>query len=297
MSDQGRFDIKTKGPNRFDHSFSFYRRSKFESIDRFGKSFFVRPFLFENDPILIKVRVPEGESQSFQISWQSPNSIGNKSGLRTKLAQMFYADFDLDLFYNMKLDRVMKKLTDQFRGFRPILTPDIFESAAWAIIGQQINLSFAYQVKSRLVELVNRHFEIDGIIYHLFPTVSDIAVLNHDQLRVMKFSSRKAEYLLGLARSIDEGKFDLYGLAELDYQPAMEKLLPIRGIGPWTANYILMRGSAHRDAFPIGDSGLNSAIKKLYKLDGKPTADYLEDISQRWRPYRSLATFYLWKSL
>ncbi len=257
----------------------------------------MRPFLYDNKPVLIKVNVPAGESPSFHISWRSPQSITDVSGLRSKLAQMFYADFDLNLFYDMTLDRVMRQLTKKFRGFRPILTPDIFEAAAWAIIGQQINLSFAYQVKSSLVKLVNRHFEIDGESYHLFPTVSDIASLNADQLREIKFSYRKAEYLLDLARSIDEGRFDLYQLAELEYQPALEKLLAIRGIGPWTANYILMRGAGHRDAFPFGDSGLYTAIKNLYKLDTKPSHEYLEKVAKRCRPYRSLATFYLWKSL
>jgi DNA-3-methyladenine glycosylase II len=71
----------------------------------------------------------------------------------------------------------------------------------------------------------------------------------------------------------------------------------IRGIGPWTANYVLLRGAGHRDAFPIGDSGINRAVRALYGLERKPDVDYLTALGERWRPFRSLASFYLWRSL
>jgi DNA-3-methyladenine glycosylase II len=210
---------------------------------------------------------------------------------------MFFLDFDLDKFYNHSPDRVMSSLIRQFPGFRPILTPDIFEAAAWAIIGQQVNLQFAYLLKSRLVEYIGRSIVIEGEKYYLFPSVSEVAGMEYKTLRAMQFSGRKAEYLLDFSRMVAGGELDLDRLAETDYEAALNRLLAVRGLGPWSANYILMRGAGHEDAFPIGDSGINQAVKNLYKLKNKPGSEYLLELSQRWRPFRSLATFYLWKSL
>jgi DNA-3-methyladenine glycosylase II len=298
MKSQGSFRLKPIGPYSFDLSYSFYRRSKFEMVDRFADRFFMRPIAIDGIPILIKIPYGnDGLTSILNIKWQSPGEFDDVKRLRLMLARMFYVDFDIENFYRHPLDKAMRGLTRRFTGFRPILTPDVFEASAWAIIGQQVNLQFAYRLKSRIVEYVNRSFTIDGIKYYLFPSSSEVADMKYKTLRSMQFSGRKAEYLLEFARMVSNGELDLEDLAELDYEPAQEKLLSIRGIGPWSANYILMRGAGHRDAFPIGDSGINHAVRNLYGLDKKPDIDLLLELGERWRPYRSLATFYLWKSL
>jgi DNA-3-methyladenine glycosylase II len=298
MSAQGTFNLRPVGRYNFDLSYSFYRRSKFESVDRFADRYFMRPILIDNVPVLIRIPYGIGGlTKSLKVIWQSPAEVKNIKKLRRQLARMFYIDFDIDKFYRHPLDKVMRGLTHRFVGFRPILTPNVFEAAAWAIIGQQVNLQFAYRLKSRLVQYVNRTFAVNGDRYNLFPLPSEIANLEYDTLRSMQFSGRKAEYLLDFAKMVVGGELDLNGLADLDYEAAEETLLSIRGIGPWSANYILMRGAGHQDAFPIGDSGINHAVRKLYGLESKPDIEYLLELGERWRPFRSLATFYLWKSL
>ncbi len=298
MSAKGTFRLKPTGPYSFDLSSSFYRRSKFEMVDKYAERAFMRPLSFESCPVLINIPYGNGSmTSSLNIEWQSPMDVADPRGLRRKLAKMFCLDFDLERFYRHRLDKVMRGLTRKFIGFRPIQTPDVFEAAAWAIIGQQVNLQFAYRLKSRLVQYIGRTFAVDGSEYFLFPTAEEIAGIDYDTLRSMQFSGRKAEYLLDFASMVAEGSLDLATLAELDYDTALGKLLEVRGLGPWSANYILMRGAGHQDAFPIGDSGINHAVRKLYGLDKKPEVGYLLELSEKWRPYRSLATFYLWKSL
>ncbi len=298
MGSQGTFHLRPVGPYSFDLSYSFYQRSKFESVDRFGDHYFARPVIVEGKPVLIKIRYGNGGlTDSLTINWQSQDEIKNTRLLRRMLTRMFYLAFDIEQFYRHPLDGVMKKLIGRFPGFRPILTPDTYEAAAWAIIGQQVNLQFAYRLKSRLVASVNRTFEIEGERYHLFPSPSEIANIGYDALRSMQFSGRKAEYLIDFTRMVVSGELDLEALSDLDYDAGVERLLSIRGIGPWSANYILMRGAGHRDAFPIGDSGINHAVRELYHLNSKPELKYLLELGERWRPFRSLATFYLWKSL
>jgi DNA-3-methyladenine glycosylase II len=267
-------------------------------VDRYADRTFMRPLAFGGVPVLIKIAYGDGGLTSrLNIEWNSPGEIDGPHRLRRKLVRMFFLDFDIERFYAHRLDRVMRGLTRKFVGFRPIQTPDIFEAAAWSIIGQQVNLQFAYRLKSRVVEYVGRTFAIDGSQYFLFPTAEEVAGIDYDRLRSMQFSGRKAEYLLDFSRMVAEGRFDLEALVDMDYDEALSRLLEVRGLGPWSANYILMRGAGHQDAFPIGDSGINHAVRKLYGLDKKPEIGYLQALSEKWRPYRSLATFYLWKSL
>lgn len=298
MGRRGTFRLTPVGPYNFDLSYSFYRRSKFEMVDRFADRMFIRPITIDQTPVLIKIRNGSGDPvKSLKIKWETTAPDLDTACLRRHMVRMFYLDFDLEKFYGLPLDRVMRRLIRSFTGFRPILTPNVFEAAAWAIIGQQVNLQFAYRLKSRLVKYVNRTFVIDRERYFLFPTAEEIARIDYDTLRTMQFSGRKAEYLLDLAFKVASRELDLEGLAETDYETALGKLLSIRGLGPWSANYILMRGAGHRDAFPVGDSGINQAVKRLYGLGRKPETGRLLDLGEGWRPYRSLATFYLWKSL
>lgn len=298
MGSHGTIRLRPIGPYNFHLSFQFYHRSRFETVDRFADRYFVRPLMLGEIPVLIKIPcVSRGLVDCLSISWYSPAEVGDTRPLRRLLTRMLYLDFDLDEFYRRPLDPMMRKLIRKYRGFRPILTPDIFEAAAWAIIGQQVNLQFAYQLKSRLVAAVDRTFQVDGERYHLFPRADEIATMTINTLRAMQLSQRKAEYLLDLSRMVADGRLDLEALAGDEYETACEKLMSIRGLGPWSANYILMRGAGHRDAFPFGDSGINHALCSLYGAKARAGAKHITKLSNRWRPYRALACFYLWKSL
>lgn len=298
MGSGGTFVLQPEGAYDFELSYSFYRRSRFEMIDRFADRYFARPFLFEGRPVLIKIpRREKGLVERLRIEWRSPAGDIDGKRLRRLLARMFYIDFDIGQFYRLRHDPVMRRLIKRFAGFRPILTPNVFEAAAWAIIGQQVTLQFAYLLKSRLIKMINRTFEIDGERYFLFPSPEDIAGLDYRSLRTIQLSGRKTEYLLHLSQLVASGELDLENVMALDYETAYQRLIAIRGIGPWTANYVLLRGAGHRDAFPIGDSGINRAVREQYGLDTKKHQDSLVKLGEQWRPYRSLATFYLWKSL
>ncbi|MCP4568575.1 MAG: DNA-3-methyladenine glycosylase 2 [FCB group bacterium] len=294
----GKFIIRPTGPYDINSSLAFHRRSRFELVDRFDDRLFIRTFEFENRPVLINVATDKKpQSESLTINWSSPGKIKNLPALRSFLSRMFYLDFDIRKFYSRLSDKEMKTVVRRFRGLRPILTPTIFESAAWAIIGQQINLQFAYKIKSNLIKHINRSFVHEGEKYYLFPQATDIVQLDFQTLKDLKFSRQKATYLLGLARLICDGQLDLQSLFLMEYQAAIDTLMEIKGIGVWTANYILMRGLGHHDAWPIGDSGINQAVRNLYGLNRKPDTEFLIELGEKWRPYRSLAALYLWKSL
>lgn len=211
----------------------------------------------------------------------------------------FDLDTDLLPFYDLaKTDVLLQRAVNEFNGLRNVGIPDLFEAICWGIIGQQINLTFAYTLKRRLVENFGRHVECDKEQYWIFPTPHEIAALTVADLDVLRMTVKKCEYLIGVARLIVEGKLTKELLLHArDYKKAEKMLVQIRGIGPWTANYVLMRCLRIPSAFPLDDVGLHNAIKHLMGTENKPTKEEILQLSSAWTNWESYATFYLWRFL
>ena len=196
-------------------------------------------------------------------------------------------------------DPLFAALLGSRRGLRVPLTADVWESVAWAIIGQQINLPFAYSLRRAVTEIAALGAAApvrDGLTP--FPSAQCVAALDYDDLTVRQFSRRKAEYLIDTARAVVEGDLSLDALGgSVPFDDAEKTLLAVRGIGPWSAHYILMRGCGWADCVPIGDTGVASGLRRLYGLDHAPDKAEQERLMKPFAPFRSLATHHLWASL
>lgn len=212
---------------------------------------------------------------------------------------LFDLNKDLHAFYKLaEADPLLQKPVIEAYGLRIVQIPDLFEALAWGILGQQINLNFAYQLKREIVEKYGQSITYKGEIYWLFPSAKRIANLTVDKLSKIKMTRRKSEFMIGIAELIASGQLSRETLLSLGSKEVIEKeIVKIRGIGPWTANYLLMRSFGFPDAFPIADVGLHNAIKKQLKLDKKPSIEEILKLSQNWTGYEAYATFYLWYSL
>ncbi|MCE1203902.1 MAG: helix-turn-helix domain-containing protein [Holophagaceae bacterium] len=177
-------------------------------------------------------------------------------------------------------------------GLRVLLTLDPFEALVWAILGQQVNLAFAYALRRDLIRLAGRP-AAEGLTAH--PDASRIAALSVEDLLALRFSRRKAEYLLHAAAEVASGRLVLEGRATAT--GLAKDLLALRGCGPWTAQYVLMRGFGFRDCVPVGDAGLTLALQRWFQLDTRPDAGETLRLMAPFAPHRSLATFHLWSSL
>lgn len=176
-------------------------------------------------------------------------------------------------------------------GLRVPLTLDPFEALVWAILGQQVNLAFAYALRRDLIRLAGT--PVGELIAH--PEASQIAALDPGDLLARRFSGRKAEYLLNAAAKVAGGELRLDGM--LTATGAGKALLALRGCGPWTAQYVLMRGLGFRDCVPVGDAALTLALQRWFQLDERPDAPETLRLLAPFAPHRSLATFHLWASL
>lgn len=175
-------------------------------------------------------------------------------------------------------------------GLRVYLTADIWEAIVWAIVGQQINLPFACTLRSNLARMFGDHLA-ERNVYRI-PSPAQIAKLSHYDLLSARLSTQKATYLLEAAKWACEN--DLLELAQQPYPVVEGELMRLKGIGVWTANYILMRGFGFRDCVPIGDTGVTSALQKVHELKVRPDAEVTRKLMSSLAPYRSLATFHLW---
>jgi AraC family transcriptional regulator of adaptative response / DNA-3-methyladenine glycosylase II len=178
------------------------------------------------------------------------------------------------------------------RGLRLPNLPTGFDSLTWAIIGQQINIKFAGSLRRDLIEMAGE--PIGHMRAH--PAPERVAELSVAKLNARRFSRSKASYLIDAAASVAKGALPIEGLARGSAIAAEKKLTEQRGIGTWTARYILMR-MGFADAAPVGDSALAAALQKLHRLDERPSHEEAAKLMAKFAPHRSLATMHLWTYL
>src|SRR6185437_10739703 len=186
--------------------------------------------------------------------------------------RLFSLDHSPQAFYEQVRDEpVLGPITRRLHGMRPVGSPSIFEMLIIAVLGQQISMIAAGAIKSRLVAALGARASFDDRIYRAFPTPEAIANTSNESLLTLAFSRRKAEYVRDLAIQVASGDLDLEALRGREHGEILDRLLALRGIGRWTAEYVLLRGYGYPDALPAGDAGLRRQIARYYHLDPAPS--------------------------
>jgi len=186
------------------------------------------------------------------------------------------------------------RLSSIVPGLRISQTATVFDGLLWSIIGQQINFGFAARLRSRLVELCGTPVG-DGLI--ATPSPEAVAKLKPAALLPLQFSRQKADYVVAVARLAAKGELDLENLSSFSAARAERTLLAIRGLGPWSVNYFMMRSLGFADCVPLGDTGVTTSLQKLMHLETRPDRDATRRLMAIYSPYRSLATAHLWQFL
>lgn len=212
--------------------------------------------------------------------------------------EWFDTDTDLSPFYALaKKDDLLKDLIKKFRGYRIVGQPDLFESLVWAVLGQQINLQFAYTLKQRFVERFGERVVHEGVEYFLFPLPRLVSELTDEDLLPLQFSRQKSKYVKLIGEAFASGLISKEKLSRLSFEEAKEELMKIKGIGNWTANYALMKTFRYPNAFPLEDAGIHNAIKNLRGMKKKPSLNQVKQIFKKYKGWEAYASLYLWKSL
>ena len=156
-----------------------------------------------------------------------------------------------------------------------------------AIVGQQLSTKAAHTINQRLLDLYGGKT----------PTPEQLVETDPEELRGVGLSYRKAGYLRDLAEHVIDGRLELDRFGEMSDEEVIAELTAVKGLGVWTAHMFLMFHLRRPDVLPVGDLGIRRAAQILYGLKDLPDADQLTSIAEPWRPYRTLACLYLWRSL
>jgi DNA-3-methyladenine glycosylase II len=185
-----------------------------------------------------------------------------------------------------KSDPVLRAIIERVGPFRMEYGPPEFSSLAESIVYQQLNGTAAATIFERFSRLAGEPLTHAGILK-----------LSDEQLRSVGLSKQKSAYLKDLAAKTRDGLLDFVRLPELSDQDVIEHLTQVKGIGVWTAHMFLMFTLRRPDVLPTGDYGVRAAIKKHYRKRKLPKPREMERIARPWAPYRSVACWYLWRSL
>ena len=269
---------------------------KFEPLlDHFEEDEYRRVAEIDGQPVLYGVSEAKSqEALTVRIKAGSAED-GTLQAVAAMVERQFSARLNILPFYDLAChDPAMARLVKHFRGMRVPQSPNAFETLVSAILEQQVNLTFAHQVKRALVVTHGKLLEHAGQRYYCFPEPAALAITTPKELLRLQISRPKARYIIAIAQAVLDGSLDLEGLRKLEPPAAYAKLLAFKGVGPWTAQYVGMRALGHLDSLPAADVGLQKAIKRFYALRKMPSADRVAEICRPWAGWRSYATFYLW---
>ena len=191
-------------------------------------------------------------------------------------------------------DALLGPLVARQPGLRIVQSATVFEALTWAIIGQQINLSFAIALRRTFILQAGRQHK-DGL--WCYPEAADVAKLTVEDLTTRKFSRAKAQTLIRFAQLVAAGELDIEEREDNPIATICKNLLAVKGIGPWTVNYALLRGYGYADCSLHGDVAIRAALQRLLGEESKPDMARTEQILQQWQPHRTMAAAHLWASL
>lgn len=208
-------------------------------------------------------------------------------------------DRDLGPFYALlRRNSGIAHMAVAYKGLRMVGIPDMYEALCWSIIGQQINLGFAYTLKRRLVEQYGRAVTDGARTLYLFPHPAVVREIPAEAWRDMQFSRSKAEYLTCISGMFIRGELSREKLEQYaTHEERLKQLTAVKGIGTWTANYVLMKSLKEMQAIPHGDAGLLNALLQHKLIRDRQDTDGISRLFDAFKGWEAYLVFYLWRSL
>jgi AraC family transcriptional regulator, regulatory protein of adaptative response / DNA-3-methyladenine glycosylase II len=286
LAHRNEFHLRLPVGFRKQEVLAFYGRDRQSISERITPSGLQKVILIDGKPSLVEITF---NTQTATIRTDMAPAFGAH---RAAVRMLGLQSDSLAFEKHAAADELLGALVANQAGLRIPLTPDPWEALVWAIVGQQISMKFAIALRHELIANVGTpHWS--GLFAH--PSVADVASLNVDRLRAMKFSGSKAEYVLAAARAVLSGDVPLARIRGLSTRHAARVIGAVRGIGPWTIQYTLLRGFGYADCLPATDAGLAQGLERV--CGERPNATQIEKLMSRYAPWRSFATYHVWASL
>jgi len=301
MSNQGEyycaaFVLKPAGPYRLDLTVWALRRRANNKIDTWQDGLYRRILIIDGKPVLACVR-QMGEVKEAALKCEIFSQEGITSAIikkaKAELTWILGLDIDLSGFYSMaKQDKVLGALVKPYVGFKPPRFADMFEAAVNGICYQQLSLAVGTVLLNRLAVAAGHDMQVQEHEVYSCGDSAGVCGQSLEKLRGMGFSTNKAIALLELCEGVNAGRIDLEQLKEIDDDAAVKILLKMRGLGKWTAEYMLLRGLGRLHIYPGDDIGFQNGLKKwlgLNKLD-KPK---ITALMNNWHGFGGMIYFHM----
>jgi AraC family transcriptional regulator of adaptative response / DNA-3-methyladenine glycosylase II len=287
LSASGEFDLRLPPRYRQQEALRFFGRDAASVSERAEPDAITKCVLIDGVPAVLKIQFSEeavarcttDARDVFAAHRIAVRMLGLDSG-----AGSFEREFTVD--------KLLGSVFRNQRGLRIPMTPEPWEALAWAICGQQISVKAAVALRRELIAAAGTPHS-SGLRAH--PTAAQVAAMSAEQLRGLKFSRSKADYMLAAARAVASGEVPLERMREISAVRAARMLKAVRGIGDWTVQYTFLRGLGFTDSLPAGDVGLARGLETV--CDGRPDEPRIREIMERYSPWRSYATYHVWSSL
>jgi DNA-3-methyladenine glycosylase II len=240
-----------------------------------------------DNPTVLELRQLRRDPATLEIRTNLEDSA---SEVKQIARWIIFADLDLRPFYRIAASHpVLGPITRELHGLKPMRPASLFEMLVIAITEQQISLAAAYRTRTRIIERFGDH--VNGL--WAFPTPRRLSESSAADLMTCGLSQRKAEYVKGLAYKVANGLLDLDQLEAMSDEDVRSLLLQVRGLGPWSAEYFLIRGLSRPDRVPADDLGIRSIVGRYLGRGQRLSPQGTMRKLSSFKPYRGLAAFYL----
>ena len=283
------FTLSVIPPFRLDFTVWALRRRQKNLMDRWDGNQFQR-VLVMND-IAVQVIVEQKKDAKLSVTVKSEEEVLHiQDVVKEILIKILGTDKNLQGFYQLaKKDRHLKSLMERFTGVKPPRFPTIFEALINAIACQQITLDLGILLLNRLSENYGKEFADQ----YAFPKPEDLAGVSEKELKSLGFSYQKARAIIELSKALVYKELSFEDVEILQNDEVVSLLMAIRGIGRWSAEYVLLRGLGRIDTFPGDDVGAQKNLMLLLNLSNRPTYDEIRKLTSPWKPYAGFVYFHL----
>lgn len=290
------FELKPVAPFRLDLSVWTLRRRAHNIVDRWDGTTYSRVLPLAAGLVEVAVTQPTtSKTPRLKVAVAGlPVTATVRSAVTTALERLLGLRIDLMEFYQFAADdQRLGPLAQRFRGMKPPRFATVFEGVINAIACQQLTLTLGIHLLNRLTMAFGSAFGESDENFRAFPRPGDLAGLNPTDLRPFGFSRQKGQAIIELARSVADGQLDLEDLAALPDEEAVTRLCELRGVGRWTAEYVLLRGLGRTHVFPGDDVGARNNLQ--HWLQRAKPLDYegVRRVLSRWDRYAGLIYFHL----
>ncbi len=252
--------------------------------------------VYDGKPVEVEVRQQGSLDKPILHVTATSEAVGPrlKSGVTSDLERLLGLRIDLTRFYEfVKREKRLYELSQRFLGLKPPRFLSLFEALVNAFACQQLTLIVGILLLNRLSMKSGLPFKMEGSTLYSFPLPERVARLHPETFRKLGFSRQKGRALAELSKMVTQRSFDLERIETLDDQGALEKLYQLRGVGRWSAEYVLLRGMGRTSLFPGDDVGAQNKLRHLLHLRKRLDYEGVRRLLARWQPFGGLVYFHL----